>query len=196
MSIRKLRVIPCAVLTAAFFSLLLGCGVHVNEDKGEKKNVDITTPMGSLHVRTEIDPKDTGLDPYPGAVRDEDHEHQSANVSMSSGLFGLKVVAARFRTDDPPDKVIAFYTKQLDKYGTVLNCPNGVVERKEFAGDKGSTDEPIRCRDTREPGRVAGETDLAVGTTDHQHLVNVKPDGKGAKFALVYVQAHGHDETM
>jgi hypothetical protein len=39
--------------------------------------------------------------------------------------------------------------------------------------------------------------ELKVGTEDNQHIVAVKPDGKGSRFALVYVRTHaGKDDTI
>jgi len=34
----------------------------------------------------------------------------------------LKVVAAEFVSDDAPDKVIAYYDKELQKYGKPIQC--------------------------------------------------------------------------
>jgi hypothetical protein len=33
--------------------------------------------------------------------------------------------------------------------------------------------------------------ELKVGKKDDQHIVSVKPDGKGSSFALVFVRTHG-----
>ncbi len=186
----RLHIAAVFLFAAGLVLFAAGCGVHVNEDKssGEKKNVDIETPIGSLHVRQNVSAADVGLDAYPGAQSAEDHEQEGANISMGSDRFGVKIVVAKYRTTDSPDKVIAFYTKQLGKYGTVLNCPNGLSEHHDSSTGK---DEEIHCRDTREPGRVEGETDLAVGSTSRQHIVHVKPEGSGAKFEMVYIQAHG-----
>lgn len=185
------QLIAALLLVAAVALFATGCGVHVNDSEkssGEKKNVDIETPIGSLHVRKEADAGDVGLDVYPGAQTAEDKEHDNANISLGSGAFGVKIIATHYRTPDPADKVVSFYEKQLGKYGSVLNCPNGIVEKHDSNTPK---DEEIRCEDHPNSSRVPGEVDLAVGTTSRQHVVHVKPDGKGAKFELVYIQAHG-----
>ena len=51
-------------------------------------------------------------------------------------------------------------------------------------GKGGDGAKPVLCR---ENGR--GESvELKVGTEDNEHIVAVKPDGKGSRFALVYVR--------
>jgi hypothetical protein len=185
------QLIAVLLLAVAVALFATGCGVHVNDSEkssGEKKNVDIETPIGSLHVRKDAEAGDVGLDVYPGAQNAQDPHHGNANISLGNGDFGVKIIASHYQTSDPADKVVSFYEKQLGKYGSVVNCPNGIVEKHDSNTPK---DEEIRCKDHRSADRVPGEVDLAVGTTSRQHVVHVRPDGKGAKFELVYVQAHG-----
>src|SRR5713101_8402692 len=115
-------------LLATALVLLMGCRVNVKKDKnGEDKNVDITTPFGGIHVNNNADVRDTGLPVYPGArlkPKNGDHDSKSANVSISAGGYGVKVVALEYETDDAPTKVIAYYQDQLKKYGKVLQCRN------------------------------------------------------------------------
>ena len=87
------------VLALAFAALLVlpACSINVKKDKaGEDKKVDIETPLGGIHVSKNADVRDTGLPVYPGArvkEKEASGEEKSANVNISSGLFGLKVVA-------------------------------------------------------------------------------------------------------
>ncbi len=55
-------------------------------------------------------------------VTEDDHgDHK--NVSMNFGPFHLGVRAADFQSSDSPDKVIAFYQKDLaSRYGSVIEC--------------------------------------------------------------------------
>lgn len=199
-SLRAFRIVAAALLAALTVLLLagaFGCGVSVNDDKKAQK-VDIQTPMGSLNVHTQIDPKDIGLALYPGARQvsdDSDHNDSSANVNISSPLFGVKVIAAKFQTDDSPDKVLQFYRKELAAKGKMIECPDG-VDADVKGNDASEWKQEVRCRNTPEPGRVTGEVDMAVGTRNHHHIVNVKPDGKGSRFALVYVETRGERQTM
>src|ERR1700757_530160 len=87
------------VILCAF--VLAGCSVTTHDkDNGKKDDVDIKTPFGSLSVKKGAsDVRDTGLSPYPGARTakdDDDDQHHSANVNISSSLFGLKVVALKY----------------------------------------------------------------------------------------------------
>ena len=108
------------VAIATAFSLLFllpGCSLNVKKnEKGEGEKVDIQTPVGGIHVSQDANPRDTGLATYPGARQKEkssQHDGNNANVNISSGFFGIKVVAIEFVSDDPPEKVAAFYRDQL-----------------------------------------------------------------------------------
>lgn len=112
-----------AITLVVFFAL--GCSLRVDKEKsGDKENVEIKTPLGELKVRTNVDAKDVGLAVYPNARPAEkraDDEH-SANVNIDTPFFGLKVVALGFESDDPPEKVVEFYKKDLNRYGKVIEC--------------------------------------------------------------------------
>ena len=115
------------VLSVVLGTMVLpGCNVRVNKDsEGQEKKVDIDTPVGGMHVSKGADVRDTGLPVYPGARKKEkgdNGDESSANVNISSSVFGLKVVAVEYLSDDSPEKLIAYYTDQLKKYGSVLEC--------------------------------------------------------------------------
>src|SRR5688500_14679923 len=126
---KRSQVFPIAALAALIF--LAGCSIKVDEgkdEKGDKKSakVDISTPLGSLKVREDVDPQDTGLPVMEGArrLRDKGDEH-SAMVSIDTDFFGLKVVAASFESDQSPAKVLDFYRGELGKFGKVVECHGG-----------------------------------------------------------------------
>jgi len=106
-------------VTAAFSAILLsGCRIVDHKDKdGKNDNVAISTPFGSMKVKTndDADVSSIGLAVYPGAVpaKDGDKDHDSADVDMSFGDFHLGVKAASFQTSDSTDKVIAFYRSDM-----------------------------------------------------------------------------------
>ena len=191
-------------LAAVWLALALaGCGINVEKDeKGKEKKVDIETPIGGLHVRKQIDPKETGLPVYPGArpKQESEHESSSANVSIASSMFGLKVAAAAFETDDPPEKVLDFYRKELKSFGTVLECHDqhsGVKtsrhgdESKELTCDDGSGGVRIGMEKHGVQWDDARATQLKVGTTDNQHVVEIKRRGNLTEFSLIYVRTRG-----
>jgi hypothetical protein len=191
------------LLIAAAFTMwltLLGCSVSVKDhDKDGNSKVDISTPVGGLHVDENADARDTGLAVYPGArpkPKNHDGEEKSANVNMSAFGYGLKIVALRFESDDPPDKIIAYYQDQLKKYGSVVQCHRSgnsfkVDDDVPFVGGKkgyvvGGT---LKC-DSDDSGKTV---ELKVGTNDNQHIVSIEPEGKGSDFSIVWVRVRGKE---
>ena len=184
--------------------ILPGCSVNVKDkDKYGEKRVDIKTPMGDIHVNEQPDIRETGLPLYAGArpaPKDNGEDKKSANVNISGMGFALKVVAAEFQSDDSPDKVIAYYNKELQRFGKPIQCHGrwngGDVNADLHGKDKDKDKEgskPVSCRDNGGGDSV----ELKVGTEENQHVVSVKPEGKGTRFALVYVRAHaGKEDTI
>ena len=179
---------------------LPACDVNVKKDsEGKEKNVDIETPVGGLHVTKEADVRDIGLPVYPGARRKErsdDNDTNSAHVNISTSLFGIKVVAIEYLSDDPPEKLVAYYKDQLKKYGNVLEChtndrhPGTNMNGEDTSGDS----KKLKCEDDQNGKTV----ELKVGTEQNQHVVSIKPgdDGKGSDFGLVYIQMRGGKDTI
>ena len=191
-----------AVVLAGLF-VLPGCSVNVKKGaNGEEKKVDIETPVGAIHVDKGADVRDTGLSVYPGAkqkAESKDGEEKSANVNISSGLFGLKVVAVEYMSDDPPEKVAAYYRDQLKHFGTILEC-----HTSDRHGDAGDVDVHLgKDGDKNSSGQLSCEHDsgstleLKVGSKQNEHIVSISPQdsGKGTDFALVFVQTRGGDKN-
>ena len=181
-----------AVLLAAIF--LGGCSVRERKDpSGKEKDVDITTPFGSLSVhKGNSDIKATGLPLYPGSRshNDGDDHDANANVNISSSMFGVKVVAQKYESDDAPDKVLAFYQKQMDKFGNVIQCGSGLDIN--FHSHNHDDDSPVTCEGSGHEYDKA----LKAGTQKNQHIVAVKSSGKGSTFAVVYVRAWDSRDTI
>lgn len=174
------------VLAALLLIGISGCNVNVSDKKeGGKQKVDIESPLGSLHVRTEPDPKDTGIAVYPGARRTERHDNRGggAHVNIESSMFGLKVVAVEFESDDPPQKLLDFYHRELKRYGEVTECHGSM----NVHSSKEGTHE-LKCDPAGDSGK---KTELVVGSADRHRVVAVKPKGNGSEFALVYVETRG-----
>ena len=180
--------------------VLSGCNVKVNKDgEGHDKKVDIETPVGGLHINKNADVRDTGLPVYPGARQKEksDGDEDKANVNISSSLFGLKVVAVEYLSDDPPDKLIAYYMDQLKKYGSVLQCHTSsghTSATMDFHDSDDSRDSGLKCEGD-DKGNVI---ELKVGSRQNQRIVSIRPadNGNGSDFGLVYVQMHGSKDTI
>jgi hypothetical protein len=173
-------------------ALLAGCSIKEGRTESGEKKVDIQTPFASLKVNTEVDPKDTGLPVYPGAQRvaGSDSDKHAANVNISSSEFGLKVVAIKFQSNDPPQKVVDFYRDKMKVFGgKFVECPN----QRGFVRYSGSDDEhELSCSKDGSGDSV----ELKAGTPERQHIVAVKPSGSGSEFALVYVQKHGKEGAL
>ena len=191
-------IISLFVVTAA----LAGCSIH-ESGSGKNKDVDIKTPIGSLAVRTsKVDVKEVGLSPYPGAVEvtERDRDSNKANVNLSFPGLGLKVVALKYRSDDAPEKVLAFYKNDLKKYGNVLQCTGSRVTVNPLHHDDKESDDLTCGQDARKVGLEVHTDDsgieLKAGNKSRQHIVHVQPDGSGAKFDLVYVEANDKTKTM
>ena len=185
----------------AALCVLPACSIDANDKHNTKDgetHVDIKSPMGDLHVSEQADIRDAGLTLYPGAKpapKDNGDDKKSANVNLSFPGFSLKVVAAEFLSDDAPDKVIAYYDKELQKYGKTIQCKGewsgGHVDSSPGKKDEGS--KPVSCGSSGSGDSV----ELKVGTEGNQHIVAVKPHSPGTRFGLVYVRMHsGKDDTI
>ena len=170
------------------------CSVSVKDhDSSGNDKVDIDTPVGSFHVNEQADARDTGVAVYPGARQKpkKDGDSKSANVNISSSFFGVKVVAIEYESDDPPEKVLAFYQDQLKKYGNVIQCHTH-KQAADLTVEAGKNESaPVKCE-----GNGGNVVELKVGTESNQHLVSVEPEGKGSDFSLVYVLTRGKEGSI
>jgi hypothetical protein len=183
------------VIVIALF-LCSACSINVKKnDNGDDKKVDIDTPFGGIHVSKGADVRDTGLPVYPGAkpkAKDDSDDEKSANVDISTSEFGLKVVALNYGSDDPPNKLIAYYKDQLKQFGSVLEChTQGRHADYSHYSDKHDSDQ-LKCEGDNNGNTV----ELKVGTEHNQHVVAITPEGKGSDFALVYVRIRGKEGTI
>jgi hypothetical protein len=179
-----------ALLIVAAVSI--GCSIssHDSEEKKGSK-VDIDSPVASLHVQTNEQAKhDTGISVYPGARPAPPDEHDntsSANVSLGFAGFGLKVVAAKYLTDDSPEKVLDFYRKEMTKFGKVVEC------KGDFDIHSGKENKTDCSPDPQHPDK----TELGVNDKSGSHVVSVKPKSKGTEFGLIFLQMRDKErETM
>jgi hypothetical protein len=185
--------VSVTLLSLVLLALLGACSIHTEKEaNGQDKKVDIKTPFAEIHVGSDTSAQDAGIALYPGARPKQDaNDQHRANVQIGGKDFGVKVIAATYLSDDPPQKVIDFYRKDLGKYGNVLECPKGLKENHGNKDDEGE----LRCDNSgsSEPGKLT----LAVGIPARQHIVAVKPDGNGTEFSTVFVQVKGKEtQTM
>jgi hypothetical protein len=194
-----------SVLASAFTLAIAfyGFAAQAQSSSAQDKHLDIQSSAGDLHMGNDADARKAGLTLYPGArVHHDENENNPVNLGLFTQAFGMKLVVAKYESDDAPEKVIAFYREQLKKYGKVLEC-----HTREHGGsqvdldDRDSDDDKAPAHHTTEvkcEGDNSGPvTELKVGKQDDQHVVAVEPaskgkDGRGGStFALVYVHTRG-----
>jgi len=192
------RSVIAKLALGALFAVLCelpACSINGNDKKDGEAHVDIKSPIGDLHVSEQADIRDAGLTLYPGAKpapKEGGDDKKSANVNLSLPGFSLKVVAAEFVSDDSPEKIIAYYNKDLQKYGKPIQCHGAWSDVDSKAG-KDEVSKPVSCGNNNGGDAV----ELKVGTEGNQHIVSVKPNSQGSRFALVYVRMHtGKDDTI
>ncbi len=200
---------------ACVLGILPACSMNVKDKEGtDKKQVDINspvgnlhvddankkvtidTPMGNMHVDARPENPEYGMPIYPGAkprteTSDGSDKH-SANINMDTPWFGMKVVAGEFETGDSPAKVLGFYRDALKKYGKVLECEGGAdnsVNVKKGSDHDDEGDNPLTC--DKPASGSSKHVELKVGTQHNQHVVGVEPLGNGSRFGMAYVHVHG-----
>jgi hypothetical protein len=191
-----------SIVTRGILAVVIGMAVAYlgpaaqgqNQSSNQDKHVDIQSSAGDLHVGNDADARKAGLPLYPGArVRHDDENGGSANLSLFTDAFGVKLVVVKYDSDDAPGKVIDFYRDKLKKYGKIIEChtrEHGGAHA-DFNDDENSKDEhpkEVKC----EGDNTGPVTELKVGTEDNQHVVSIEPKtGGGSSFALVYVHTRG-----
>src|SRR5579859_3331194 len=176
---------PITALAVAILSL----PAFAQQSDTQDKAFDVQSSIGDMHVGKDADAKKAGLPLYPGARPKMEKDNDPLNLGILTEAFGLKVVVAKYESEDSPDKVVAYYRDKLKKYGKVLECHSqkhgGDVEVHDDDKDsKGSKE--LKCEQNSGP-----VTELKVGTQDNQHVVAIEPASKGSTFALVYVHTRG-----
>ncbi|HLI76625.1 MAG TPA: hypothetical protein VKV02_06730 [Acidobacteriaceae bacterium] len=193
------RILALALLTAVGVS---GCRIETHKKSdGKDGDVDIGTPFGSMHVKTDdqASSAQTGLAVYPGAtlVKKNGDDNGAADVSMNFGGFKIGVHAVDLQTPDPEDKVLAFYKKDMGRYGSVITC-----QGKEAVGLPVRTGEGLTCGSPKNQYTFStSESDhleLRTGSETHQHIVGLHKENGGTRIGLVALDlpsglGHHHD---
>ena len=160
----------------------------------QNKGIDVRSSAGDMHLGNDADAHKVGLPVYPRARERKHDEHgDSANLSLFTSEFGIKLVVLNYDSDDPPSKIIAYYREKLKKYGKVLECRTS--DRDSDVNPSTDKGDSRKSKELECEGEQKGDTiELKAGTEDNQHLVAVSPaesGGKGSTFALVYVRTRG-----
>jgi hypothetical protein len=164
---------------------LVGCRIDTRRD-GNGENVKIATPFGGVQVKTDSEAvsEGIGIAVYPHAELEEKNgkDNGSADVNVSVGSLRVRVKAIEYHSDDAQEKVIAFYRKELGKYGGVIQCRDG-----RAVDSATQTPEGLSCDDEHKGASSdsARKIELKAGSKQHQHLVAVDGRSSGTKFSLI-----------
>jgi hypothetical protein len=196
----------CAGMGLAVLGIGLS-GCHVEDHmQGSHDDVKIATPFGGMSVKTDDSAVQAGvgISVYPGATlvkktetdkHGKQHDEGAADVNLNFGSFHLGVKALSYQTSDPPEKVLAFYRKDMARYGTVIFCQGTHAvgtpsETQDGLGcdDKGASKNNIHVNDDGD----GSYGELKAGSKLHQHLVSLDPEGSGTKIGLIALDLPGH----
>ena len=151
----------------------------------EKHTFRVETDSGRYGLTAErLDPKRLGVAIYPGAqvLREGENDHSGGNITFEWGKESTRLFVQKYASSDPAEKVIAFYRKQLSKYGPVVECRDG----KPLA--------PVKSELTCGEGGVKYESshsdgfELKAGSKHSQHIVGVTPKGASTEFGIVFLE--------
>lgn len=156
------------------------------QDQEKDKNLDVRSPIGDLHVGKDADAQKAGLPVYPGARPQNNENNDPVNLALSTDTFGMKLIVAKYETDDPAEKVLAFYHEKMKKYGKVLECHN-TGDKSDFnSDDDHQGGKLLKCEgDNSGPVR-----ELKVGTEDNARIVAIEDpqNGKRTTFSVIYLR--------
>ena len=154
------------------------------QDSEKSDNLDVKSPVGDLHVGKDADAKKAGLPLYPRARPQRDQDNDPLNLGLFTESFGLKLIVAKYESDDPAEKVLAFYRDKMKKYGKVLEChTRGDNSGVHSDGDQ-ERNQPLKCE-----GDNSGPVqELKVGTEGNARIVSIetRDSGKGT-LSLIHI---------
>lgn len=183
---------PCQPwVLPALLALSLGvtaCSVQ-QHGSNDNKDVKIETPFGDLKVKTNdaVAISGIGLPVYPGSTLvKHDKDNDAVDLDLSFRDFHVRAKGAGYHTPDPPEKVEAYYRKQLAQYGDVIECRG-----KLAVGAPSKTSEGLSCDDNGKYS-VSNTTshpdiELKTGSKTHQHIVAMEKNSEGTNFGIVAV---------
>jgi len=178
------------------FAIALTLPAFAQDSSSQDKSFDVRSSVGDMHVGKDADAQKQGLPLYPGARPQQEKDNDPLNFGILTGSFGMKLMVAKYESDDPPARIIDFYRGKLKKFGKVLECHSqkhsGSVDIHDDSkhGNDNDKDKNKELTCEQDSGPVV---ELKVGTEDNQHVVAVEPAdaSKGSTFALVYLYTRG-----
>ena len=177
MSVR-IRFFSGLLALAAFAASLFS---HNKALFGQNSDVNL-----ALHAKSHASAAEAGLPAYPGATLYKDDDNNSAaDLGVTAGDFHFSLIAVKYVTSDPPERVLAFYRKPLSRYGEVLECDHG-----KPVGALTTTRSGLTCGQTQVGGNTnASENhEIRAGVPHQYRIVGIDESHPGStRFDLVYL---------
>lgn len=177
-------------LATAFALAILTVAAAAQQSSSQDKSFDVQSSVGDMHVGKDASAQKAGLPLYPGAQPKHEDNSDPLNFGLLTESFGLKLVVAKYESDDPPAKILAFYRDKLKKYGKVLECHS----HDSGGAHSDSNDDSQKSKELKCEGDNTGPTtELKAGTQDDQHIVAVdaRENGKKTEFVILYLYSRG-----
>ncbi len=202
--LNRMNALRLSVLAATACTVLAGCSVS-HSKHGNGDNVQMSTPFGSMHVKTDnaANVAGIGLATYPGAVPVKEHDgkkNDAADINLNFGDFHIGVKAATFQSADSPDKVEAFYRKDMAHYGDVLEC-RGVTRRRPAnsrtaAGLTCDDDHRRQRGSTLDSDDDENEVEFCASSLAgcHMHIAGIQAKDGGTRIGLVTLDLPSHHD--
>ena len=204
-----------------FSTILLSTTACTVQDKNSgsgQDHVHIHTPLGGMEVHTNnLKPADIGMPLYPGATatstqqNNNSADNSSADVEMSFASWHMWLRVLNYRSNDPRDRITAFYKNALGRFGNVITCQNN-----KAIGQPVQTQDGLTCNNDynynfnldanahknndalQSLANVSNTAhlELRAGSPSDQHIVVFDPaSGAGTKFVLLNLQLPRKHET-
>ena len=94
-------------LITGFAVAVLSMPALAQQSDTQYESFDVQSSVGDMHVGKDADARKAGLPLYPGARPKVDKDNDPLNFGVLMENFGLKVVVAKYESDDSPDKIVA-----------------------------------------------------------------------------------------
>jgi hypothetical protein len=174
---------------------LLSLSLTAHGQAKDSKSVIITNSGETLKIATsQPSVKEMGFSPYPGAQPKSEGKGEGAgvNLNMTTSAGPTKVQVMKFQTADGPEKVTAFYKKDLARYGNVLEC-RGTKSVTFEVNDPAHKNE-LKCD---HEGSDPAATVIKAGRENSEHLVVVRKNDQGTEFTLIHTEnSQDRHETL
>lgn len=122
-----------------------------------------------------------GAQPRPERRGETDHR----GTPTLAGVHVDGASADTYTTEASADAVLAFYRRQLQRFGAVTECRNGTNRESSVRVDETSLNDPAACH----PGEFGeGDTELKAQSGAELVIVSVRSTGDVREFAVVDVR--------